>query len=41
MGKTGTWNVRSLYKAGSVKTVASKFAKHNLDLVAVGQMGYR
>jgi hypothetical protein len=31
----GTWNVRSLYRAGSVKTLASELAKYNLDLVAV------
>jgi hypothetical protein len=32
----GTWNVRSLYRAGSVKTAASELAK--LDLVAVGEV---
>jgi len=31
----GTWTVRSLYMAGSLKTVASELAKYNLDLVAV------
>jgi hypothetical protein len=31
----GTWNVRSVYKAGSLKTVPSELAKYNLDLMAV------
>jgi hypothetical protein len=31
---TRTWNVRSLYRAGSLKTVASESVKYNLDLVA-------
>jgi hypothetical protein len=31
----GTWNVRGLYRLGSLKTVASELAKCNLDLVAV------
>jgi hypothetical protein len=30
-----TWNVRSLYSSGSLKTVASEMAKYNLDLAAV------
>jgi exonuclease III len=34
----GTWNVRSLYRAGSMKTVASKLAKYNLDLAAVQEV---
>jgi hypothetical protein len=29
------WNVRSLYRAGSLETLASKMAKFNLDLVAI------
>jgi hypothetical protein len=35
-----TWNVRSLYRAGSLKTVASELAKYkyNLDLVAVHEV---
>jgi hypothetical protein len=39
----GTWNVRSLYRAGSLKPVASQLTKYNLDLVAStrGQMGGR
>jgi hypothetical protein len=34
----GTWNVRILYRAGSLKTVASELAKCNLDLVAVQEV---
>jgi hypothetical protein len=30
----GTWNVRSLYKACSLKTVSSELANYNLHLVA-------
>jgi hypothetical protein len=30
-----TWNVRSLCKAGSVRTVASELAKYDLAVVAV------
>jgi hypothetical protein len=33
--ENGTWNVRSFYGAGSLKTVESKLAKCNLDLVTV------
>jgi hypothetical protein len=28
-----TWNVRSLYRAGSLTVVASELAKYNLDVV--------
>jgi hypothetical protein len=31
----GTWNVRSLYGAGSVMTVAEEISKYKLDLVGV------
>jgi len=31
----GIWNVRTLYRADSMKTVASELAKYNLDLGAV------
>jgi hypothetical protein len=34
----GTWNVRSLYSAGSSKTVSSKSPKCNLDVVAVREV---
>jgi hypothetical protein len=29
------WTVTSLYRAGSLKTVATELAKYNLDLTAV------
>jgi len=32
------WNVRSLYRAGSLGTVASELGKYNLDLVAVQEV---
>jgi len=31
----GTWNIKSLCKADSLKTVAAALAKCNLDLMAV------
>jgi exonuclease III len=31
----GTWNVRSLYRAGSLRTVAEEISKYKLDLVGV------
>jgi hypothetical protein len=31
----GTWNVRSLWRVGSLKTLASELAKYHLDLVVV------
>jgi hypothetical protein len=31
----GTWNVRSLYRSGSLKTVAKESGKYTLDLVGV------
>jgi hypothetical protein len=31
----GTWKVRSLYRAGSLKTVARELGKHNLYLVNI------
>jgi hypothetical protein len=31
----GTWNIRSLYRAGSLKTVSRELARYNLDLVGV------
>jgi hypothetical protein len=34
----GTWKVRSLYRVGSLKTVATELAKYNLDLVAVQEV---
>jgi exonuclease III len=34
----GTCNVRSLYKAGSLKTVARELGKYKLDLVGVQEV---
>jgi len=31
----GTWNLRSLYRAGSPTTEAREFARYKLDLVGV------
>jgi hypothetical protein len=31
----GTWNVRSLYRASSLMTVAKGLTKHKLDLVGI------
>jgi hypothetical protein len=31
----GTWNVRSLYRAGSLVTVSKELSKYRLDLVGV------
>jgi hypothetical protein len=31
----GTWNVRSLYRAGSLRTVAEEVSKYKLDFVGV------
>jgi hypothetical protein len=34
----GTWNVRSLYRSGSLKTVSGELAKYKLDLVEVQEV---
>jgi exonuclease III len=34
----GTWNVRSLCRAGSLKTVAEELSKYKLDLVGVQEV---
>jgi len=31
----GTWNVRSLYRAGSITAAARELARYKLDLVGV------
>jgi hypothetical protein len=31
----GTWNIISLYRAGSLKTVSRELARYKLDLVGV------
>jgi hypothetical protein len=33
--KFGTWNVRSMYRAGSLKVVVEEISKYKLDLVGV------
>ena len=34
----GTWNVRSLYRAGSLMAVARKLVRYKLDLVGVQEV---
>jgi exonuclease III len=34
----GTWNIRSLYRIGSLKTVARELGKYKLDLVSVQEV---
>ncbi|PNF36339.1 hypothetical protein B7P43_G00511 [Cryptotermes secundus] len=34
----GTWNVRSLYRAGSLRAVAEKISKYKLDLAGVQEV---
>jgi exonuclease III len=34
----GTWNVRSLYRAGSLKTVTRELGKYKIDLVGVQEV---
>jgi hypothetical protein len=34
----GIWNIRSLCRAGSLTTVATKIAKYELDLVVVEEV---
>ena len=36
--KIGTWKVRSLYRAGSLKTAARKLARYKLDVVGVQEV---
>jgi exonuclease III len=36
----GTWNVRSMYRSGSLMTVAMELAKYKLDLVGVQEVGW-
>jgi len=35
----GTWNVRSLYRAGSFAAAARELARYKLDLVGVRRLG--
>jgi hypothetical protein len=34
----GTWNVRRLYRLGSLKTISGEIAKYKLDLVGVQEV---
>jgi exonuclease III len=34
----GTWNVRSLYRSGFLKTVSGELAKYKLDLVGIQEV---
>jgi exonuclease III len=34
----GTWNVRSLYRSGSLKTVTRELRKYKLDLMGVQEV---
>jgi hypothetical protein len=34
----GTWNVRNMYRAGSLRAVAEEFSKYELDLVGVREV---
>jgi exonuclease III len=34
----GTWNVRSLYRLGSLMTVARELARYKLDLMVVQEV---
>jgi exonuclease III len=34
----GTWNVRNLYRSGSLKTVARELGKYKLDLMGVQEV---
>jgi hypothetical protein len=35
----GTWNVRSMYRAGSLRAVGEEISKYKLDLVGVQEDG--
>jgi exonuclease III len=34
----GTWNVRSFYRAGSLKTVSRELSRYKLDLVGMQEV---
>ena len=36
--RIGTWNVRSLYRAGSITAAAMELARYKLDLVGVKEV---
>ena len=37
----GTWNVRSLYRSGSLTTAVRELARHKLDLVGIQEVRCR
>jgi hypothetical protein len=39
--RSGTWNVRSMYRAGSLWAVAEEISKYELDLVGVQEVRWR
>jgi hypothetical protein len=39
--REGLWNVRSLYMAGSLKTVSRELARHKLDLMEVQEVRWK
>ena len=38
--KLGTWNVRSLYRAGSLKAAARELGRYKLDVVGVQEVNW-
>jgi hypothetical protein len=36
----GTWNIRSLYRVGSLMTVSRELARYRLDLVGLQEVGW-
>jgi exonuclease III len=36
--RIGTWNVRSMYRTGSLRAVAKEVSKHKLDLVGLQEV---
>jgi hypothetical protein len=36
----GTWDVRSMYRAGSVRTEAEEISKYKLDLMGVQEVSW-
>ena len=38
--KLGTWNVRSFYRAGSLKAIATELARYKLDVVGMQEVRF-
>jgi hypothetical protein len=36
----GTWNIRSLYRIGSLKTIARELGKYKIELGGVQEVGW-